>query len=98
MIRFILKVILFFILAVFILYLFESGMVKKGKDYLFKKTQVQKIIDEKEKKIKEGIKRKIDEKLSDEKIYEKLPKQKEVEKYTEEEKKELEEIIKKSSP
>jgi len=89
MIKFLLKVILFFILAIFVIYLFETGTIKKGLDYIFKKTNVEKIIDKGEKKIKEEIKKKVEEKL---------PEKKEVEKYEEEERKRIEEIIKKGSP
>jgi len=89
MIRFLLKIIIFFILAIFVIYLFESGMIKKGWHHLFKKTTVQKIIDKGEKKIKEEIKKRVEEKLHD---------KQEVEKYPEEERKRIEEIIKKGPP
>lgn len=88
MLRFLLKIILFFLVAIFMVYLFESGKMKKGWNYLFKKANVQKIIDKGENRLKEEIKKRLENKMPDEKG---------VEKYKEEERKKIEEIIKKYS-
>jgi len=90
MIRFLLKVIFFFLFVIFVIYLFESGMMKKGWNYLSRKINVEKVIDKGEKKIKEEIKKRVEGK--------KLLHKQEVEKYPEEERKRIEEMIKKGSP
>lgn len=88
MIRFLLKVIFFLIFAFLLIYFIESGAVKRGWRFVKEKVRIGEVLEEKKEKVKEEIKERVREKIGDKK-------KEEVEEYPEEERKKIEEIIKK---